>query len=277
MLSQRDRIMLGEAAELVRLEVQNGPTALEALAAAAEYDDEADGSAAEESAAGMEPGETREVLIIPDSARGMYGPSYEQWVRDNRSVVDEVGQGRIAYQHIEGMDFRSLARFRRELYSMNREKDALIIDVRFNGGGDIYAQLYEILTSPMLFRSKTRFEQLRATPEWHWQGPIVVLINAWSYSDAEDFAHMMQEQQLATIVGEDTGGNVIAVSGVALLDGSFFGLPLEGWYRLDGRNMEGFGCPADIFVEIDPNALAAGRDNQLEAAITELQRQLGDG
>lgn len=276
MRSQRDRIMLGEAGELVRLEVQNGPAALEALAAAAA---KGEGDAADDEAetdSDQEIEDVREVLIIPDSARGMYGPFYEQWVRDNRAVVDELGAGKIAYQHIEGMDFRSLARFRRELYSMNREKDALIIDVRFNGGGDIYAQLYDILTSHELFRSKTRFEQLRATPEWHWHGPIVVLINAYSYSDAEDFAHMMQEQQLATIVGEDTGGNVIAVSGVGLLDGSFFGLPLEGWYRMDGRNMEGFGCPADIVVEIDPNALAAGHDNQLEAAIAELQRQLGD-
>ncbi|MCB1217046.1 PD40 domain-containing protein [bacterium] len=266
--SQRDRLLRNTEGELLRLQVRSGEAALAALREQAAEEADEDEEIAE-------PEATREVLIIPASPWEMYGPQYEQWVRDNRAVVTELSGGRVAYQHIEGMDFRSLARFRRELYSLHRDSEALIIDVRFNGGGDIYAQLYDILTSPLLFRTRTRFGETRSAPEWRWQGPVVVLINAWSYSDAEDFAHMMQEQQLATIVGEDTGGNVIAVSGVKLLDGSFFGLPLEGWYRLDGRNMEGFGCPADIFVEIDPNALAEGRDNQLEAAVATLLSQLG--
>ncbi len=260
--TQRERLFNDTPGELMLLEVQNGAPARDWLALQEDAQEEIP--------------LTREVSIIPVSVGRLFGSKYEAWVRENRAIVDEQGKARIGYQHIESMGFRSLARFRRELYTLNHDREALIIDVRFNGGGDIYAQLYDIITNRKLFSSRTRFEQWRDTPEWQWQGPIVVLINAHSYSDAEDFAHMMQEQQLATIVGEDTGGNVIAVTGVGLADGSFFGMPIEGWYRLDGRNMEGFGCPADIYVHIDPNALAEGRDNQLEAAVSELLRQLGD-
>ncbi|MCB1220172.1 MAG: PD40 domain-containing protein [Planctomycetales bacterium] len=260
--TQRERMFNNTVGELLVLDVQNGEQAMDWLAAKEDAPEE------------IAP--TRQVSIIPEHIGRLFGAKYEAWVRHNREAVDELGSGRIGYQHIEGMDYRSLARFRRELYTLNHDKDALIIDVRFNGGGDIYAQLYDILTNKVLFHSKTRFEQWRDTPEWQWHGPIVVLINAWSYSDAEDFAHMMQEQGMATIVGEDTGGNLIAVAGVGLADGSFFGLPMEGWWRLDGRNMEGFGCPADVPVEIDPNALAEGRDNQLEVAVRTLIEQLGD-
>ncbi|MCH7472137.1 hypothetical protein IIA79_04205 [bacterium] len=103
-----------------------------------------------------------------------------------------------------------------------------------------------------------------------------MLINAQSFSDAEIFPTIMSDLGLATIIGESTGGNVIGTYNFTLQDGSTFRLPSWGWWRLNGENMEGNGSVPDIFVHIDPEALAHGRDNQIETAVEYLLDEIDE-
>ena len=109
--------------------------------------------------------------------------------------------------------------------------------------------------------------QMGRSPERCFHGPIVVLINSSCFSDAEITPWILKDLGLATIIGEQTGGNVIGTYDFALMDGSNFRLPSWGWFRLNGMDMETNGCPPDIAVHIDPQALANGEDNQLTAAV----------
>ncbi|MEZ5338113.1 MAG: S41 family peptidase [bacterium] len=202
---------------------------------------------------------------VPEGSLGQR--HYLQWVEDNRRTVEDGTGGRVGYMHIQSMNGPSLEKFRRELYSYNLDRDALIIDVRFNGGGNIHEDLVELLDRRPFCYTGHRGQDREIQPALMWHGPIVVLINASSFSDAEIFPHIMQELGLATIMGEPTGGNVIGTYNFPLLDGSTFRLNSWGWWLLDGTDMEGNGAQPDILVRIDPEITAAGGDNQLSEAI----------
>jgi tricorn protease len=222
----------------------------------------------------MPPAGERTVQIKPAPEGSLGQLRYEQWVQDNRSYVYAHSGARIGYQHIQGMDGPSLEKFRRELFTESQGKSALIIDVRFNGGGGIHEQLTDMLDRRPFGYSALRDAPRAMQPEQRWEGPVVVLINPNSYSDAEIFPHIMQELGLGTLLGEPTGGNVIGTYDFPLLDGSGFRLPGAGWWLLNGKDMEGNGAQPDVLVRFDPAAGAAGRDNQLEAAVQYLQEKL---
>jgi tricorn protease len=216
----------------------------------------------------------RRVVINPVPQEALGQLHYEQWVEDNRAKVYAATGGKVGYQHIQGMNNPSLEKFRRELFTESRGKQALIIDVRFNGGGNIHEQLVDLLDRRPFAIGQYRDDAKYTQPALRWEGPIVVLINASSFSDAEIFPHIMQRLGLATIIGEPTGGNVIGTYNFQLMDGSTFRMPNRGWWLLDDVNMEGFGAQPDIYVHIDPMVTARGGDNQLDAAVEYLQGKL---
>ncbi len=220
------------------------------------------------------PAGERTVLIKPVPEGSLGQLRYEQWVEDNRKYVYQMSSSQIGYQHIQGMNGPSLEKFQRELFSESMGKRALIIDVRFNGGGGIHEQLVDILDRRPFGYSGPRDAPRAPQPALRWEGPIVVLINPNSYSDAEIFPHLMKQLGLGTIMGEPTGGNVIGTYDFQLLDGSGFRLPAMGWWLLDNTDMEGNGTQPDVFVAFDPAAGAAGRDNQLEQAVQYLKAKV---
>src|SRR5690606_36331283 len=117
-------------------------------------------------------------------------------------AVEQASNGQIGYMHIQSMNGPSLRKFRRELYSDNVNSDALIIDVRFNGGGNIHEDLVELLDRRQFCLVGHRGQERMPQPTHMWHGPIVVLMNSSSFSDAEIFPHIMRELGLATLMGE---------------------------------------------------------------------------
>lgn len=216
----------------------------------------------------------RDVVIKPTSKRVMTNLLYNDWVLDNRNRVYDRSDKKIAYQHIRQMNGSELERFRRELFTESLDKKALIIDVRFNGGGNIATDLVDILMRTPAYKHKIRDGEYGYRPAQTWKGPIVVLINAQSFSNAEIFGHIMRDLGLATIMGESTGGGVISTYDFTLMDGSGFRMPAWLNARLNGVNMEHNGVVPDIYIHIDPEKVAKGEDNQLEAAIDFLLKKL---
>jgi tricorn protease len=182
-------------------------------------------------------------------------------------MVDQLSGGKVGYLHIEQMNQASLRKFRRELFTTNFDKPALIIDVRHNPGGNISEQLADILDRRTFALQAHRGGPMVPQPALLYRGQIAVLIDGHSYSDGEIFPHIVQQLGLGKLVGQATGGNVIGTYDFPLLDGSMLRLPSWGWFLVNGTDMEGHGAQPDVRAPFDPEAAARGRDNQLEAAV----------
>jgi tricorn protease len=194
---------------------------------------------------------------------------YERWVERNAGEVAKLSGGKVGYIHIPSMDEAGLEAFVRALYSDNFDKDAIVIDVRYNGGGFTHDQVLNYLAGKehTFFRQRDGGEGmvLRNTDR-KWTRPLVVMTNNRSYSDAEIFPHAFRTLGLGKVVGQATGGFVIGTTSVRLIDGSTFRVPRTGVFTVRGVNMEKEGVKPDVAVEVAVEDWAKGVDTQLVRA-----------
>src|SRR5262249_31526991 len=189
----------------------------------------------------------------------------------------ELSKGKLGYIHIESMDDAGLDRFVRALYSDNFDKEAIVLDVRFNGGGFTHDQVLNYLGARehTLFRQRDGGEGLVLRPsDRKWTKPVVLLINNRSYSDAEIFPNAFRTLGLGKLVGEPTGGFVIGTAARRLVDGSIFRVPEIGVFTSKGVNMEKEGVRPDVLVAPHPDQLAKGIDVQLDKAVEVLTAEV---
>ena len=179
--------------------------------------------------------------------------------------------GKIGYVHIPSMGESDQKQFEREVYEYIQDKDAIIFDVRFNGGGRISDALIDMLERKQHGIYKARDGGPEPAPGLSWNKPIVVIMNEHSYSNAEMFPYAIRQRGLAKLVGMPTPGYVIWTSTFMLSNGTRFRIPGRGVWRMDGTNMEGNGEKPDIQVWLTPDEWLAGKDPQLEKAIELLQ------
>jgi tricorn protease len=202
----------------------------------------------------------------PDAQKLMY----ERWVDHNATRVKELSGGTVGYIHIPSMDQDGLDRFVRALYSDCFDKDAIVLDVRYNGGGYTHDKVLNFLTGRehTVFKPRAGGEGLvLRADDRKWTKPLVLLINNQSYSDAEIFPNAFRELGLGKLVGQPTGGMVIGTHPVRLIDGSTFRIPAIGVFSMKGINMEKEGVAPDYTVVPSPEDLAKGVDLQLDKAV----------
>jgi tricorn protease len=221
--------------------------------------------------------ERRRVELTPVSRRTVLPLMYDRWVEHNARRVAELSKGKLGYIHIPNMQEDGLDRFVRSLYSDNYDKEAIVLDVRFNGGGNTHDQVLNYLGS----REHTIFKQrdggqglVLRSGDRKWNKPLVLLINNRSYSDAEIFPSAFRTLGLGKLVGQPTGGFVIGTSSVRLIDGSVLRIPRIGVYTTRGVNMEREGVQPDVRVDEHPDQLAKGIDAQLDKAVEVLQNDV---
>lgn len=220
---------------------------------------------------------TREVSLRPGSPAGMAELQYQNWVAWQRRETERLSGGKLAYLHIRGMNEVSLRQFLREIRTLTVGKQGVVVDVRYNGGGNTGEDILNVLIrKPWLVRTTPGTEGLRLS-ENIFRGdalelPTILLANAASASNAEVFAEGFRRLGLGKFVGERTPGYVIGTGGWSLWDGGTIRMPSIGAYTVDGENLENNGRRPDIPVPFEPNAWSAGRDPQLERAVRELLR-----
>jgi tricorn protease len=200
---------------------------------------------------------------------------YERWVKERRAKVDELSHGRIGYLHIKAMDQPSLARFKKDLAEF-RHKEGLVIDQRWNGGGNIEQELLAILVQRPYQVWQPRGTEPTPRPFNGYFGPKVVLQNWRSASNAEMFPAGFRALGLGKVIGTPTMGAVIGTGSYSLIDGSTIRTPGVGVYLSDQArtNMENTGVKPDVLVENSPEDNLAGRDRQLEVGVNELMKGL---
>jgi tricorn protease len=201
---------------------------------------------------------------------------YERWVKDRRAEVDKLSGGKVGYLHIQAMDQPSLTKFEKEIHE-NRDKKALVIDQRWNGGGNIEQELLAILVQKEYQIWRPRGTDEDGRPFAGYFGPKIVLQNWRSASNAEMFPAGFKALGLGKTVGTPTMGAVIGTGSYSLIDGSTVRTPGVGVFLADGKhtNMENYGVQPDIRIENSPEDNLAGKDRQLEAAVAELLKELG--
>ena len=212
----------------------------------------------------------RRVEVIAASRARIAELMYDRWVRKNAEAVAKASAGKVGYIHIPAMDDAGLELFIRALYSDHFDKDAIVIDVRYNGGGFTHDHVLNYLAGKehTLFRQRDGGSGLvLRSDQRRWTKPLVVMTNNRSYSDAEIFPHAFRSMGLGKLVGEATGGFVIGTTSIGLIDGSRFRIPRTGVFTQAGVNMEKQGVVPDVAVAITPEDWAKGIDTQLLKAV----------
>ena len=213
------------------------------------------------------------VEIEPISDQAQSNLAYDNWVANRKKMVDRIGSNEIGYLHIRAMDAPSLRKFELDLAD-NRFKKALIIDQRFNGGGGIDQELLRILQQKKYQSTRRRDSVDQDRPQQAFFGPMVVMQNERSASDAEMFPDGFRALGLGKVIGVPTYGGVIGTGSYTLLDGAAIRTPGSGVYNAKGINMENYGVPPDVYVDNPPEETVKGRDIQIEKAIEVLRSDI---
>ena len=214
-----------------------------------------------------------DVTIEPVVGTAWTDLQYARWVNERREMVTKLGGGEIGYLHIRAMDAPSLRQFQLDL-AANRTKKALVIDQRFNGGGGIDQELLAILAGRQYQYTVGRDAGFQQPRPQNFYGPMVVMQNERSASDAEMFPAGFKALGLGKVVGVPTMGAVIGTGSYTLLDGSAIRTPGSGVWTVDGENMENYGVPPDVLVDNTPSDFLKGRDAQIEKAVEVLKGQM---
>jgi C-terminal processing protease CtpA/Prc len=233
-------------------------------------------------------GKKRELKVWPQSS--LSKEIYEQWVQERKDLVEKYSKGKLGYIHIQSMDWKSFENFERELMAAGYGKEAIVIDVRYNGGGWTTDYLMAVLSvkqhaytiprgaSASLKNHKSfssYYPYSERLPLAAWTKPSIALCNESSYSNAEIFSHAYKELKLGSLVGIPTYGAVISTGSYNLMDGSYVRMPFRGWFvKSSGMNMENGPAVPDVIVPLSPDYRVKGVDEQLKKAVDILLDQI---
>ncbi len=219
--------------------------------------------------------ERREVVGTLTDETPLY---YREWVEDCRSFVHEQTDGEAGYVHIPDMGPRGYAEFHRYFLG-ELERDGLIVDVRYNGGGHVSSLVLEKLARRRLGYDVARWRPPKPYPSESIQGPLVALINEYTGSDGDIFSHCFKLMNLGPVVGRRTWGGVIGIwPRYHLVDGGYTTQPeFSYWFKDVGWDLENYGTEPDEEVHIRPGDHRENRDPQLVTAVEILQEQIEAG
>ena len=193
---------------------------------------------------------------------------YRGWIESNRAYVEKMTNGEVGYIYVPNTGVNGQNDLFRQFYGQ-MDKKALIIDERWNGGGQIPTRFIELLNRP-----RTNYWATRDSIDWAWppdshQGPKCMLINGLAGSGGDMFPALFKQAGLGKLVGMRTWGGLVGITGgPSLIDGASVTAPSFAYYEKDGTwGIEGHGVDPDVQVIDDPAEMTEGRDPQLKAAI----------
>ena len=203
---------------------------------------------------------------------------YKRWVDRNRLLVDSLSGGRLAYVHVRAMNSESFRTVYRELLSdKNRNREAVIVDDRHNGGGWLHDDLCTLLNGKEYQNFMPRGNYIGRDPFNKWTKPSCVLICEDDYSNGHGFPMVYKTLGIGKLIGTPVAGTMTAVWWETMIDNTMvFGIPQVGCMTLDGKYAENTQLNPDITVYNTPEDFLNGNDRQLKAAIEEMMKQIGE-
>jgi tricorn protease len=198
------------------------------------------------------------------------------WVEGNLRKVHERTKGRVAYVYVPNTAGAGYEYFKRYFFPQS-DKEAIIVDERFNGGGQVADYYINLLRRPLVSYWATRYGEPLRVPNAAIFGPKVMIIDETAGSGGDLLPWMFRKFALGRLVGKRTWGGLVGILGFPpLMDGGVVTAPNLAIFTEDGWVVENVGVPPDIDVEQDPAAVAAGKDPQLDRAIAEVLKELAE-
>jgi Periplasmic protease len=200
---------------------------------------------------------------------------YLRWVRSRRDAVERLSGGRIGYAHIRGMNDGAYREVFEEVFGRAVDKEAIVVDTRFNGGGDLVEALTVFLSGKQYAKNSPRGRQIGSEPSSRWNKPSIVVMSEGNYSDAHCFPMAYTQLGLGETVGMPVPGTCTSVWWERLQNRDLtFGIPQVSLIDMAGDVMENKHLEPTYLVEPDPALVAGGRDPQLEKAVEILLAKL---
>ena len=200
---------------------------------------------------------------------------YERWVEQRRQLVEEHSGGRLGYVHVKSMNNESFQDTFSDVLGRYGNKEALIVDTRFNGGGWLHDDLVTLLSGEAYMQFYPRGRALGNEPLDKWTKPSAVIVNEANYSDAYLFPFVYQTLGVGPIIGMPVPATGTAVWWEYQISGDVvFGIPQVGMLDNEGRLQENRDLVPDVRVDNDPESLAKGEDKQIEEAVRVLLEKL---
>jgi tricorn protease len=216
--------------------------------------------------------DARVVQVVPIESE--YDLRNRFWVETNLKKVSDATQGRVAYVYVPNTGTAGHDYFKRYFFPQS-DKDAIIIDERFNGGGSLADYIVDILRRPYLNYWATRYGQDIKAPNAAIQGPKVMLINEFAGSGGDYLPWSFRKLNLGTLIGKRTWGGLVGILNFpGLIDGGAVTAPNVAFWNEEGWRIENEGVAPDIEVDQLPAEVAAGKDPQLDKAIQVVMEKL---
>lgn len=216
-----------------------------------------------------------EEVVKPISRSSLNNRLYERWVERNRQLVDSLSGGRLGYVHLRDMTDDSFRTIYADMLGRYYQREAMIIDTRWNGGGRLHEDIEVLLSGDKYMTQMVHGKKAGEMPSRRWNKPSIMLICEANYSNAHGTPWVYKHKNLGKLVGAPVPGTMTSVNWIDLQDPSMlFGVPVVGMQIADGSFLENQQLEPDILVLNDPATVVTGTDRQIEAAVTALLNQL---
>lgn len=216
-----------------------------------------------------------EEVVKPFTYGAQDGLLYDRWVKGRAAAVEKLSNGRLGYVHIKGMNDENFRNIYSDILGKYNQKEAIIIDTRFNGGGRMHEDIEILFSGQKYFTQVIRGTESCDMPSRRWNKPSIMITCEANYSNAHGTPWVYRHRNIGKLVGMPVPGTMTSVSWEILQDKSlFFGIPIVGYRLPDGSYLENQQLEPDFRVANDLNGVVQGEDKQLETAVSELLKQL---
>ena len=212
--------------------------------------------------------------VKPISLRAENELRYQRWIDINRKLVHKLSNGKIGYMHVRNMSDGSYREFLEEVMGEEVNKKALVVDTRFNGGGDLVDDLTTFLSGKKYMEFRSAGKVIGTESQRRWTKPSIMLVGESNYSDAHCTPAGYKDLQIGKLVGMPVPGTCSFVWWERIQNGIVFGIPNMQVTDIVGDVLENKQLEPDILVKNDFNNITSGKDEQIEAAVAELLKQL---
>ena len=200
---------------------------------------------------------------------------YTRWVKQREADVERLSKGRLGYVHIESMGDPSFRSIYSDILGKFNNKEAIVIDTRFNGGGRLHEDLEILFSGKKYFTQVIRGVEVCDMPSRRWNKPSIMLVGEANYSNAHGSPWVYRNTNIGKLVGMPVPGTMTTVSWETLQDPTLvFGIPIVGYRLSNGSYLENQQLEPDFKVANAPAVIVTGKDQQLEKAVDELLKQL---
>nr|WP_321235620.1 S41 family peptidase [uncultured Psychroserpens sp.] len=199
---------------------------------------------------------------------------YQRWIKKNREMVHKLSNNQIGYMHIRSMSDRSFREFLEEVMGEEVNKKALVVDTRFNGGGDLVDDITTFLSGEKYMEFQNGGKVVGMESQRRWTKPSIMLVGESNYSDAHCTPAGYKDLKIGKLVGMPVPGTCSFVWWERIQNGIVFGIPNMQVLDIEGDVLENKELQPDILIKNGFDTITNGKDEQIEAAVNELLKSV---